>query len=269
MLHEHVLMVDINVDSWRNLQALFLESARAKRRIIVIHEDGEIVKFVHTQRIEIERPAVRVDIPHTFAEKVYEANEDVVDFVAVFDRRAFDEYFSRVQDSWDPDEDLDSYVHRTYATLDEYPDGMVTYPERARTTLGLQWRVGSSYTAVHAAVERYVVPDSTVLVGVTDAAAVWATLVVGFDADKRIKLITTVDPDDLETTDNRDGAIRSARAWVDERYPDLSLALFFDREGIQELTASTDKLAKLRELLQAGRLTVDPAPEPLSAAIRG
>ena len=40
MLHENPLMLDIDVDHWRNLQALLLDSAKERRRIVVIHEDG-------------------------------------------------------------------------------------------------------------------------------------------------------------------------------------------------------------------------------------
>ena len=40
MLHEDPAMLDIDVDHWRNLQSLVLDSAKARRRIVVIHEDA-------------------------------------------------------------------------------------------------------------------------------------------------------------------------------------------------------------------------------------
>src|SRR5271157_2322801 len=119
-------MADIDVTHWRNLQVLLLESAKQKRRIIMIHENGKLLKFVHSHREEIVRNVDRVDQPHAAAETVYRANAGKVDFVAVFERRAFDQYFGRVQDTWSADEDLDEYVHRMYAMIDEYPDGLVT-----------------------------------------------------------------------------------------------------------------------------------------------
>ncbi len=64
MLHENPQMLDIDVDHWRNLQDLFLESAKEKRRIIVIHEAGEVLKLVS------DCPGVRGDIA-TWAEATH------------------------------------------------------------------------------------------------------------------------------------------------------------------------------------------------------
>jgi hypothetical protein len=117
MLHESPLMVDANVDHWRNLQSLILESAKGKRRIIVIHEDGAILKFVHSMKAEIVKPIDRIDDPQVAAKAIYEANPGACDFVAVFERRGFDRYFGAFQDAWRADEDLDVYVQRTYAMM--------------------------------------------------------------------------------------------------------------------------------------------------------
>jgi len=81
--------------------------------------------------------------------------------------------------------------------MNEYPDGIVTYPGSARSTLGLQWNVGASYDEITDAVGRFVPPDSTVVCGIVEGNAPWATLVLGFDADKRATVITTVDPSAL------------------------------------------------------------------------
>ncbi len=194
MLHENPLMVDADVDHWRNLQTLLLESAKGKRRIIVIHEAGQILKFVHSQGAEISRPVVRIDDPHAAAKAIYEANPGACDLVAVFERRGFDRYFAAFQDTWRSDEDLDVYVQRTYALMDDYPDAIVTYPGRARDTLGLQWHLGTTYEASTAAVRTYIDPGTSVVFGVFDGDALWATLVLRFDADHRADVVTTVDP---------------------------------------------------------------------------
>src|SRR5580704_13593382 len=122
MLHENPLMSDIDVDHWRNLQDLILDSAKEKRRIILIHENGELLKFVHSDRIEIRKNIDRVTDPLTDAEKVFRANSDKADFVMVLERKAVDRFFAEVQDTWNADEDLDVYVHRMFATLDRYPE---------------------------------------------------------------------------------------------------------------------------------------------------
>lgn len=268
MLHENPWMADIDVDHWRNLQDLLLESAKEKRRIIVIHDGGAIRKFVHSERLPIVRPVDRITAPAADAEAIYRANADAVDFVAVFERNAFDEYFARFQDTWRSDEDLDVFVHRQYALMDEYPDGLVTYPGPARATLGLQWRIGASYAAVTEAVRTFVPPSSTVVFGVVEDEELWASLVLGFDADRRVRVITTVDPSQLSTTR---GSLRSLASevvqWVESTFPPCSIGLFSDLAGARAFLGTTDKLAVLRELHGSGRLVLDPSPEAIRALV--
>jgi hypothetical protein len=263
MLHEDPLMLDIDVDHWRNLQSLILDSAKGRRRIVVIHEGGEILKFVHSERASIIRTVDGVGDPHAVAERVYRDNADKVDFVAVFERRAFDEYFGRFQGTWRADEDLDEFVHRTYRLMDEYRDGIVTYPGPARNVLGLQWRLGASYDQVTQAVERYVPPHSTVVFGVFDGDALWATLVLGFDADLRADVVTTVDTSVLTVERGREAIAEEIVAWVDERYAPCSLGLFTSLDGTRTLLDAEDKVAALLELRANGDLIAEPVPSAL------
>jgi hypothetical protein len=269
MLHEDPAMLDIDVDHWRNLQSLILDSAKARRRIVVIHEDAEILKFVHSDREPVVRTVERVEDPHLLAERVYRDNADNVDFVAVFERRAFDEYFGRFQGTWRADEDLDAFVHRTYELLDEYRDGIVTHPGPARNVLGLQWRLGATYDQVTLAVERYVPPDSTVVFGIFDDDALWATLVLGFDADLRADVVTTVDPSSLTVERGRAAIAQEVVAWVGERYRPCSLGLFTSRPGARTFLDAGDKLEALLELREHGDLIAEriPAGVPFAALV--
>lgn len=264
MLHENPLMLDTDVNHWRNLQTLLLESAKEKRRIIVIHEDGEILKFVHSQREEIVRAVTRIDDPHEAAEQIYRDNPGKADFVAVFERRQFDRYFGQWQGTWRPDEDLDSFVQRTYATLDEYPDGMVTYPGPARDVLGLQWRFGTTYAAAKTALERFIPVNSTVVFGVFEDESLWATLVLGFDGDRRAKVVTTVDMSELPKTLGKNAVVAEVVAWVDKKYGPCSLGLFVGLEDARAFLASKDKLSSLRSILAKGGLQAGPVPETLA-----
>lgn len=265
MLHENVQMSDIDVDHWRNLQSLILESAKAKRRIIVIHEAGQIQKFIHSAKAPIVRSVDRITDPHADAERIYRDNPDSVDFVAVFERRAFDSYFGEFQGTWRADEDLDVYVRRSYALMDKFPDGIVTYPGRARETLGLQWRIGASYEAVELAVKAFVAPSSSVILGVFEGDALWATLVLHFDADGRADVVSTVDVSRLSGAGSRVENAREAIAWVDATYGQVSVALFTDRQGATSLIAAPDKQAAVTELAGRGALLVERAPRALSA----
>jgi hypothetical protein len=271
MLHEDPLMLDIDVDHWRNLQLLLLDSAKQRRRIVVIHEDGEILKFTHSDRDEIVKSVDRVDDPHALAERVYADNAGKADFVAVFERRAFDEYFGRFQATWRPDEDLDEFVHRTYELIDEYPDGIVTHPGPARNVLGLQWRLGATHGQVTEAVKRYVRPSSTVVFGIFEGDALWATLVLGFDADLRADIVTTVDTSRLTVERGREAIAEEVVAWVSGHYRQCSVALFTSREGARAFLDATDKAGALLELSEQGDLIAEPVPSavpfiPLASA---
>lgn len=262
MLHENPLMLGIDVGHWRNLQSLLLDSAKGRRRIIVIHENGEILKCVHSQRRPIHiRSSWSADNPHALAEAIYRDNADDVDFVAVFERNGFDEYFSRFQSAWKPDEDLDTFVHRTYALMDEYPDAIVTYPRRARHVLGLQWRIGATHEQVSEAVRQYVPPESTVLVGIFDGNDLWATLVLGFDADQRINVVTTVDPSQLATTTTRLKAAEELVRWVNGRYAPCSLGLFTSLELARAFLKSESKMPFLQQLAENDDLIANPIPD--------
>jgi hypothetical protein len=268
MLHENPLMVDANVDHWRNLQVLLLESAKGKRRIIVIHEDGVILKFVHSRRAEIVRPVDRIDDPYAAAKAIYEANPGACDFVAVFERRGFDRYFGAFQDTWRADEDLDVYVQRTYAMMDQYPDAIVTYPGPARDTLGLQWRLGVTYEGGTAAVRNLVEPESSVVFGVFEGDALWATLVLRFDRDHRADVVTTVDPTEL-TAIGRDAIALEVVSWVEARYGRCSLGLFADLEGAGTFLRSADKAAALAGIAARGALIANPLPAGVAGSIAG
>lgn len=267
MLHEDPLMVDIDVDHWRNLQALLLDSAKERRRIVVIHEAGEVLKLAHSHREPVLGAVNRVDDPHALAKQLYGDNAGTVDFVAVFERRAFNEYFGRFQATWRPDEDLDEFVHRAYELIDEYPDGIVTYPGRARHVLGLQWRLGASHERVKEAVKRFVPPSSTVVFGIFEDDALWSTLVLGFDDQLRANVVTTVDISQLTAVHGREAIARDVVAWVNGRYGPCSIGLFTSLAGARAFLGTEEKGAVLRELAENGDLIAHPVPAASLASV--
>lgn len=267
MLHKDVLMQDIDVDQWRNVQALILESAKESRRIVVLHDAGRIRKVAHSDGVRVRnRPdSIDVEDPTTSAKALYEANSDLVDFVAVFERSAFDEYFATVQDSWDIDEELDGFVQRTYALLDEFPDGMVTYPRPARETLGLQWRIGASRDQVIAAANRYIPAGTTVVLGVVDGGALWASLVLTFDENHSATSVTTVDTSEVDVTGDLTTIASRAVSWVRDKHGSCSLGFFLRRTAAEAFLRSTDKAAVVREAASAGTLVLAPVPAQLAS----
>ncbi len=264
MLHENVLMKDIDVNHWRNLQALVLDSAKSRRRIVVIHDNGVVEKLAHSSGLPVKGGVERVEDPHSLAARLYQANAADVDFVVVFERRAVDEYFGRVQSTWTPDEDLDVFVHRTYALLDEYQEGIVTHPRPARETLGLQWRLGTGYAEVQATVERLVAPGTTVVFGVFDGGLLWTTLILGFDDERRIDVVTTVDPAEIAPGGGREATASEVIAYAEARCRRCSLALFTGLAGARAFLAAPHKGAVLAALGAEGELAGSRVPGPLA-----
>lgn len=257
MLHQDVLMADIDVDQWRNAQALLLRSAKAARRLVVIHDGGTVVKFVHTAGRECTGRVDTVTDARALAADLYEANRELVDFVVVMERSAVDAYFSAVQNAWDIDDDLDVFVQQTYAKLDDYPEGIVTHPGPARSTLGLQWRTGVSLADINAATAALVPPNTTVILGVHGGSSLWASLVLDFDADHKVSSITTADPSLVDIGGPRDEVLDRLTAWQAGRGKQVSIGLMLDRDAAEEfLSAVTaDKARVLASLATAGKAT--------------
>ena len=267
MLHKDVQMQDIDVSQWRNTQELILNSAKDRRRIIVLHDAGKVRKVAHSTGAPVTGTVDRADNPTALAKELYENNAKSVDFVAVFERAVFDDYFARVQDSWDIDEDLDEFVQRTYALLDQFPEGMVTYPGSARSTLGLQWRLGCSRDDIIAATERFVEPGATIVLGVFDEGSLWASLVLTFDDASSVASVTTVDPSEVSIEGDITTVAAGVVDWVRAKHGTCTLGLFMERPAAEAFLKATDKAAALREASAAGQLVLAPVPPTLARAI--
>jgi hypothetical protein len=250
MLHENVLMADIDVDQWRNAQALLLRSAKRCRRLVVIHEAGRVLKLRHTDALPVRGRVTIINDPHQVAKDLYEANQDMVDFVVVMERDAVDSYFAQVQDSWTIEEDLDDYVRKTYAALDYFADGIVTYPGPARETLGLQWRLGASYDEVRAAVSAHVQPRSSAILGVEAGGELWTSLVLDFDDDLRITSVTTADPSLVDIHGTSAELAETLATWVEKSGKTVSLALVLTHETAASFLAAAG-VQKAEVLMQS------------------
>lgn len=251
MLHAHVAMTDIDVDHWRNLQSLLLRSAKARPRIVVVHEQGRVRSVAHSTGSVVSDAPAEIESPSAAAEALHTANPDV-ELVAVFERDAVDDHFAAMGASWDPDEDLDSWVRRLYGTLDRHDEGIVTHPGPASTQLGLQWRVGGSFADLQAAVERHVPAGSSVVFVVLDGGTVWATLVVGFDTDHAITLVTTADPS-APLSGTPDDMLDALLALAEVRHGTCALAVAIERADADRLLDDEVTAERLRGAVVAAR----------------
>lgn len=267
MLHKNVLMQDIDVAQWRNAQSLLLESAKARPRIVVLHDGGKVRKVAHSAGLAVNAAPSRVDSPKAVAKALYEANKSNVDFVAVFERSAFDAYFAAVQDSWDIDEELDGFVNRTFRMLDNFPDGMVTYPQKASETLGLQWRLGASREQVIEAAKAFVPGDSTIVFGVFSEGALWASLVLSLDEAGSVTSVTTADPTDVDLVGDLATVSAAVVEWVRQKHGNCSMGLFLEKSEAEHFLNSGEKAEALRSAAASGTLVLSPVPPALAMAL--
>jgi hypothetical protein len=265
MLHQDVLMADIDVDQWRNAQALLLHSAKGSRRLVVIHEKGTVLKFRHSLGADVSGRVDTVGDPHVLARELYAANAGVVDFVVIMERNSVDAYFAQIQDGWRIDDDLDVFVQQTYAAIDDYADGIVTYPEAARDTLGLQWRIGASLDDVNTAARAFIEAGTTAILAVHDGDSLWASLILDFDGDWKVTSVTTADPSLVEIGGERGAVLDALIAWVENGGKKVSLALSAERGGAEEFLAARggDKVKVLQRLVAEGALSTGRVGEGL------
>ena len=145
-------------------------------------------------------------------------------------------------------------MRRLYGSLDRDDAGIVTDPAPASAQLGLQWRLGATFAQVRDAVERHVPSGSAVAFAVLDGGVVWATLVVGFDAERRVTLVTTADPF-APLEGSPDQVLDGLTALAETRHGPCALAVALD-------------LADARRLLADG-VTQEAVASCSSATVRG
>jgi hypothetical protein len=251
-------MNDIDVDQWRADQQLLLRSAKAARRIVVLHDNGVIRKIRHSQGLPIAGSWSDANDPQALAHSLYEANKETCDFVMVMERDSVDTYFAKVQDSWDPDQDLDDFVTYTFRSMDDYPDGIVTYPGPARTKLGLQWRLGASHEEIEAAVAAYAKPGQTIILGVIQDGGLWASLVLDIGEGNKVTSITTADPAKVSLEGGPQVVLGRLVAWQEQQGKDVSTALVLGREQAEAFldAEGSEKVSVLAKALASGQAAV-------------
>lgn len=259
MIAANVLMEDMDKDQWSHDQDLLLESSKEKNRIIVLHDNGVIRKIARTDGSEVKGKPASITDANVQAKQLYEANKEGLDFVAIFERHAFDEYFSKMQDSWIADEPVDSFVYRQYKLLDQYPDTMVTYPGPAKTQMGMQFRLGVSLNEAFTLSNKWVSPNTSILLGVYDHGCIWASLVFTFNEKMEISVLTTVNPEKVNTVGDMAKVTDNAFDWLKKTHQSGAAALVWNREEFDVFRAAKDKEKAVVEGLAKGSVVLRTA----------
>jgi len=195
MLDLHVQIVDVDISHWGYLQSKLVKSGREKERIIVIHEKGKILKYIHSHGKPTRKVIDEISSPLKDAEKIYEANRDLVEYVVIIDRDAVNDYFAEVQKSWKPDESIVEYTVRMRKLLNKYYEkgAIVTYPGKPTDYLGWVPTLSIDYNMIIEFVNFYLLPDSLVALFVFSGEKLKASLILGFNKVMKIDLITSTD----------------------------------------------------------------------------
>lgn len=117
------------------------------------------------------------------------------------------------------------------------------------------------------AVDAFVSPGSSAVVGVFHEGGLWASLVVTVDAAQVVTSVTTADPAQVGLCGDMATVSSDVVAWVRRRLGPCSLGLFFDKPYAEAFLASPDKAAAVRAAAAGGGLVLSPIPPTLAIAL--
>lgn len=120
--------------------------------------------------------------------------------------------------------------------------------EPADQTLGLQWKLGASHDEVVAAAEALVTPDSSVVLAVHDAGALWTSLILRFDEDRKVISIGTADPSLVDIHGDRAEVTQRLVTFANGREGNVKLVVSCTKEAAERFLEAQDKAAVVAEL---------------------
>lgn len=266
MLSKNPLMIDLNINQWRNLHSLFLEPIRSKERITVIHEKGKILNISHSLEKTVEIDNLQKIIDPVYDTKIiYEKNKQRTDLVIMIDRLALEKYYNEAFSYWTTEMDLDEYVINMYKLLDKYYPDIIIYPGPSSKQSGLQSK--GLYDMIFKVIQFVVSSGSTVVFCVfEDNSKIFTSLILGVDANKKISLVTSVNQEIISNDWRKEYS--NVLSWIDESFWECDLGIFMNKSTLDRIMKNQSMEESTFNAILNREIIVDPFPKSLQSIIK-
>jgi len=266
MLSKNPLMIDLNINQWRNLHSLFLEPIRSKERITVIHEKGKILNISHSLGKAVETDYLQKIIDPEYDTKIiYEKNKQNTDLVIMIDRLALEKYYNEAFSYWTTEMDLDEYVINMYKLLDKYYPDIIIYPGPSSKQAGLQSK--GLHDMIFKVVQFVVSSGSTIVFCIfEDNSKIFTSLILGIDDHKKISLVTSVNQEIISNDWRKEYS--NVLSWIDESFWECDLGIFMNKSTLDRIMKNQSMEESTFNAILNREIIVDPFPKSLQSIIK-
>lgn len=266
MLSKNPLMIDLNINQWRNLHSLFLEPIRSKERITVIHEKGKILNISHSLGKAVETDYLQKIIDPEYDTKIiYEKNKQNTDLVIMIDRLALEKYYNEAFSYWTTEMDLDEYVINMYKLLDKYYPDIIIYPGPSSKKAGLQSK--GLHDMIFKIVQFVVSSGSTIVFCIfEDNSKIFTSLILGIDDHKKISLVTSVNQEIISNDWRKEYS--NVLSWIDESFWECDLGIFMNKSTLDRIMKNQSMEEITFNAILNREIIVDPFPKPLQSIVK-
>lgn len=251
MLAENVMIVDIDPWQCRRFYELIRPVRESRGTVYVIHEQGKVLKAVHTRGIPVK--VERVEDPVKLARELYQSY--LSDAVVIWEKGSLNKYFVEIQRTYREKQDFDDYLLEIFQLLhrESYSRDLVSYRGEEKGAGLYDFNLFRNFITTR-------VPDnSTLILGVFENNTVWCSWIVGVKGGK-IVLISTFDSLITEGLRIRNwrNDYKQVLNLVSKKFFSPWLGLFMDKDVFEELMRTEDKLSYLGRELASRKIIGEP-----------
>lgn len=120
----------------------------------------------------------------------------------------------------------------------------------------MQYRFGVTRNEAIVLANRWVRPNSSLLLGVYDEGGIWASLVMSFDSELTMVELTTVDAERVDVKGDLGEVTARAMEWMIENHRPDAAALVWTREAFDKFREAKNKELAVAAALANGAAVV-------------